>query len=142
MKWYVVDASVTVKWFVGGASDEDHVPQALQLLTELRDGRIALLQPAHWKAEVAAVLARLLPGTAQESVQDLLLIEGIEVCDLPQVYSGAVKLARYLDHHLFDTLYHATAIHADASLVTADRRYYDKAAQLGNILLLEQLPGI
>jgi hypothetical protein len=40
---------------------------------------------------------------------------------------------------LFDTLYHATAFEAEAVLITADQRYYDKASHLGSIVLLEQL---
>jgi len=44
-----------------------------------------------------------------------------------------------LSHHLFDTLYHATAIESEALMITADRRYHDKAAHLGRIVLLEQL---
>lgn len=137
----VVDASVAVKWFLAGTGDEDHVSQAFQLLLGLREGRIALIQPPHWKAEIAAVLARRVPDTAATHLQDLLLIEGIEFIDIPQVYRDAVELATRLRHHLFDTLYHATAFHADATLITADRRYYDKAAPLGQIVLLEQWPA-
>ena len=40
-------------------------------------------------------------------------------------------------HHLFDTLYHAVAMqNPDATLVTADRRYYDKARSEGQIIML------
>src|SRR5208282_1664295 len=39
--------------------------------------------------------------------------------------------------HLFDTLYHAIALeHAGATLVTADRRYREKAENYGNIVAL------
>jgi len=39
---------------------------------------------------------------------------------------------------LFDTLYHAVALHElDALLVTADVRYYNKAGKAGRITLLE-----
>lgn len=44
-----------------------------------------------------------------------------------------------LDHHLFDTLYHATALETGAVMLTADRRYHDKAAGLGHIRLLAHL---
>jgi predicted nucleic acid-binding protein len=38
---------------------------------------------------------------------------------------------------MFDTLYHAVALHTpDAVLVTADKRYYDKARSEGQIILL------
>jgi predicted nucleic acid-binding protein len=41
-----------------------------------------------------------------------------------------------LNHHLFDTLYHAVALHTDSVLVTADAQYLNKAAKLGNIVSL------
>ena len=62
----VVDASVAVKWFVAGdwALQEDHVDNALALLQATAQGSIQLLQPPHFLAEVAAVLARLKPRSA------------------------------------------------------------------------------
>jgi predicted nucleic acid-binding protein len=57
----------------------------------------------------------------------------------PLIYRRAVELAIGLSHHLFDTLYHATALENEAVMITADRRYHDKAAHLGRIMLLEQL---
>jgi hypothetical protein len=43
-----------------------------------------------------------------------------------------------LNHHLFDTLYHAVGLQApNATLITADERYYRKAEPLGHIVLLE-----
>ena len=41
-----------------------------------------------------------------------------------------------LDHHLFDTLYHAVALEEGATLVTADETYYGKAKDLGGVGLL------
>ena len=134
---YVVDASVTVKWFLPDA-DEPDTPEALDLFLRLRDAQISLVQPPHWKAEVAAVLARRIPDTAAANVDDLNLLSGIEIIDMPLVYHRAVQLAVELSHHLFDTLYHATALETDAVMVTADRRYYDRAVQCGRIVLLGQ----
>jgi predicted nucleic acid-binding protein len=46
-------------------------------------------------------------------------------------------LSIQLNHHLFDTLYHALALSVPgAILVTADRRYYDKARTVGQIAWL------
>lgn len=52
-------------------------------------------------------------------------------------YQRAIELSSRLNHHLFDTLYHAVALEENATLITADRRYYDKAKVLGGIILLE-----
>lgn len=138
MTRYVIDASVAVKWFLPD-TDEPNTLEALDLFLRLRAAEISLLQPPHWKAEVAAVLARCIPDTAAPNIDDLNLLEGIEVIDQPLIYHRAVQLAVELSHHLFDTLYHATALESDAVMITADRRYYDKAATLGRIMLLEQL---
>ena len=47
------------------------------------------------------------------------------------------ELARALGQHVFDTLYHAVALLTPgAMLVTADERYYRKAAAYGSIVLL------
>ena len=57
-----------------------------------------------------------------------------------EIYLLACKLAQELNHHLFDTLYHAVALSlSDAQLVTADARYYYKARQHGSIYLLSEL---
>ena len=48
----------------------------------------------------------------------------------------AADIAIALDHHLFDTLYHAVALEVGATLVTADQVYFNKAHHLGAILLL------
>ena len=51
------------------------------------------------------------------------------------VYSTARQLSIRLQHHLFDTLYHAEALEStDAVLVTADDRYHRKASGFGRIV--------
>jgi predicted nucleic acid-binding protein len=131
----VVDASVAVKWFVHGdwARREDHVEPAAALLQATARGRFDLLQPPHFLAEVAAVLARLSPQRARRDVADLLDLD-IAWAPPSQALAAAAELAVRLDHHLFDTLYHALALDTPgAVLVTADRRYFDKARTLGAI---------
>lgn len=49
----------------------------------------------------------------------------------------AAVVSRQLDHHLFDTLYHAVALSIPgAVLVTADHRYFARAQPLGQIAWL------
>ena len=51
-----------------------------------------------------------------------------------EVYRTACRLAHELQHHLFDTLYHAVALETEAAvLVTADSRYWRKARRFGAI---------
>ena len=132
----VADASVAVKWFLPDSRVEDHADLALAILEGAVSGRIKLVQPVHFIAEVAAVLARLKPEEAQDDLLDLIAIER-RTADGPEVYATAVELATTLRHHLFDTLYHALALHTTgAMLVTADRRYFNKARHLGQITWL------
>lgn len=64
----VVDASVAVKWFLADSPDEDHTAIALGIFEQAVLGSYQLLQPSHFIPEVAAVLARIEPGTAVTSV--------------------------------------------------------------------------
>ena len=68
-----------------------------------------MVQPPHFIAEVAAVLARLKPDFSQDDLFDLLHIEH-QTLDTAQTYATAVRLAIRHQHPLFDTLYHAVAL--------------------------------
>ena len=134
----VVDASVAVKWFAEGdwALREDDIDPALEILKASTRGTLDFYQPPHFLAEVAAVVSRLKPDRAQQYMDNLAQLNITWVA--PTVaYAKAIELARQLDHHLFDTLYHAVALSIPgAVLVTADRRYFVKAQQLGQIAWL------
>lgn len=135
MSLIVVDASVTLKWFQPGADEADS-EKALALLPGIKNGDLTLCQPSHWLAEVSAVLARLNPATALDDIDDLYEIR-FRRMENKGIYMMACTLSCDLNHHLFDTLYHAVALALnDAVLVTADQRYYDKAQRYGSISLL------
>jgi len=137
----VVDASVALKWFFQNRTDEQDCGKALTILSGIDNGRMQLVQPPHFIAEVAAVLAREKPDEAEEDLCDLLRVE-YRITQEPEIYSTAISLAMRYRHHLFDTLYHAVALHTNtASLITADAAYYRKAKDLGRILLLQDFFG-
>ena len=132
----VVDASVAVKWFLRTKPEEEHADLALRVLEHSVLGRLPLVQPPHFVAEVAAVLARLKPRDAHDDLLDLLAIRH-SILATPEAYATALDLAMRHQHHLFDTLYHAVALHTPgAVLITADQRYYAKACAEGRIILL------
>lgn len=133
----VVDASVAVKWFLPNPAREPDADRAAELLRAIGDGRVEILQPPHWLAEVAAVIARLRPGIAAAAIELLDAMDLATAADAG-LYKRASRLAQQLDQHLFDTLYHALALENDALLVTADVRYLRKAGRLGKIVALEQ----
>lgn len=131
----VVDASVMVKWALPDAEQEPHVDRALALLEEIRAGRVELLQPPHWLAEVAAVLTRLRPEIVEEVI-DLLSALNVQVVTDPIIYKRASRIACDLGKHVFDSLYHAVALEYGHVLVSADSNYSLKARRLGSLLPL------
>jgi predicted nucleic acid-binding protein len=142
MTWLVVDASVVVKWLLPQREDEADVEQALTLLEGVRTGRVHVHQPVHWLAETAAVLVQLSPTTAAADVADLYAMN-LPVEGGPEVYLVACELARALNHHVFDTLYHAVALTLpDTVLVTADARYERNARRRGAITLLHDVSPV
>jgi predicted nucleic acid-binding protein len=141
MALIVADASVVVAWLFPTREPDATAACAGELWERIRTGALLLRQPPHWLAETAAVVARLSPATAREDVRDLAALE-VPVLDTPEVYLSACSLATELDHHLFDTLYHAVALELDgATLVTADERYYRRARDRGRIARLTEYVG-
>jgi hypothetical protein len=105
----VADASVAVKWFLPSGDAEQDGGRAAALLQAVGDKRVALREPAHGLAEVAAVLIRLAPATVRGDIE-LLHAMRIPVVGTAEVYTTASKLAVSLDQHVFDTLCHALAL--------------------------------
>jgi predicted nucleic acid-binding protein len=140
MTTLVLDASVIVKWALADPRAEPDTDRALHLLESVQTGRVTILEPSHWLAEVAAVLCRLVPRRARQIVQLLEAME-LPVSDHPDIFAGACDLSIRLREHVFDTLYHAVALtHDDATLVTADDRYYRRGTRIGRIVRLADLP--
>jgi predicted nucleic acid-binding protein len=129
----VVDASVALKWFL--SANEAYLDQARAVAAAIELSGTVLFAPPHWAAEVAAVLARVEPGVMDDA---LLLLH-----DMRPITAGGMQLLKRaadmsvaLNHHLFDTLYHAVALEEGATLVTADEMYFSKAQSLGGITSL------
>ena len=132
----VADASVAIKWLLPAHHDERDLEKALEMLQRIKTEQIGLCQPPHWLAEVAAVVTRLSPETALEDVSDLYAMN-IPVVQSAHIFATACRLSKELDHHLFDTLYHAVALCLEGTvLVTADERYFNRAARRGRLALL------
>ena len=131
----VVDASVAVKWFIRDPHEENDVTSAVDILVGIGKNSIELIQPPHWITEVTAVLARLQPDLSDDAI-DLLDAMELPTRAESSVYKLASHLATELNHHLFDTLYHALALQDNATLITADRRYFRKSVNHGSICML------
>ena len=137
MTTWVVDASVVVKWALPVQDGDTHQEQALALLKDIQMGNCQVLQPPHWLAEVGAVLTRLAPKQSIRMLQNFLAM-ALPMTTEWEVYEQACRLSVDLNHHLFDTLYHAVALQSSNTLfVTADTQYFRKAAKLGHIIKLK-----
>jgi predicted nucleic acid-binding protein len=136
----VVDASVALKWLV----EEEGSAAAVRLL----DGPV-LLAPALIHVEVANALwrmaraGRLSAGDAADALAlfgRLPLRRRVEDRDLAP---EALRLARLLDHPVYDCLYLALAVDAAAPVITADRRFVAAAArEAGAAALVLDLAGV
>lgn len=134
-----------MKWFLAPSPTERGGDIAVQILAGVVNGSVELRQPAHFVAEVSAVLARLKPDDALLDVRDLLELDFRRIDD-PEIYAIATDLAIELDQHVFDTLYHAVALAtANTTLVTSDLRYFNRAHGQGRIVMLDdwrEVPGV
>jgi predicted nucleic acid-binding protein len=130
----ILDASVVIKWLLNDPEREEGTERATKLMEQVANGRLAVLQPPHWIAEVGAVLARESASTAADDVTMLCALD-LPVAADPLMLRRATQLAIELTQHVFDTYYHAVALETpDAVLVTADRRYLRAARKQGCIV--------
>jgi len=136
----VVDSSVIIKWLFKDPERVADTGQATALMAAIVRGEHSVVQPQHWLIEVAAVLARETPERAQQDIA-LLATMALPVREDFAVLTRACALTIDLEHHLFDTLYHAVALESDACLITADNRYHRKARALPAIQHLHDWDG-
>lgn len=137
----VIDASVIIKWLLRDPEREADTDRATALLESVVTGRVEILQPFHWLAEVAAVLCRLTPDTAED---DILRLRALRLpgTDEPAVIRRACELSIRHGTHVFDSLYHAVALdEPDGLLITADHAYGRAAAGIGRLIALEAWKG-
>ena len=133
----VIDASVAFKWVLPERPYEADVESAMEVLAAVAAGSIEALQPPHWFGEVLATVARLDRSRIERTVQ-LLTAMPKRIVENESIYLRAGHIAADLNHHLFDTLYHATALESGAMFLTADEKYYAKAVHLGALQRLAE----
>ena len=134
----VVDASVVIKWLFQDSAGEAGTEQATDLMNAIVSGRLEVLQPFHWLAEIAAVACRLSPATAELDVRRIQALR-LPATDHPAILARACRIAMASRTHAFDALYHAVALETqDGVLVTADNAYYVAARKHGGILPLAE----
>lgn len=139
MKAMVVpDASVILKWVL--KTDEDHVDQALALLSSWVAGELSILLPSLWIYEVGNIVGRKHREKAEEIMALLLDYR------FPEAKVDAGHLAACLDlmhRHavtFYDAAYHAVALKSGGTFVTADDAYVRRAGNAGHVVSLKNFP--
>ncbi len=130
----VLDASVALKWVLNSLHEAD-VRLAEGILWAIRNEAAVLLSPPHWIAEVLAVVARKDAARLDHTFEILYGLNHSEISS-EITHLLAARMSVQMNHHLFDTLYHAVAIEHGAVLITSDEQYFRKARGMGSIELL------
>lgn len=135
MALIVPDASVILKWVLGGDDEPDQRAAEeirLRWLSEIDH----IILPSLWRYEVGNVLGAKRSKHAA-SLMSLLLDYEFEEADFgAQICRLALDLMTSSNVSFYDAAYHAVAIHLGAVFITADAQYFKKASVSGHVRLL------
>src|SRR5690625_5257088 len=125
MKRIVIDASVLVKLYIDEAGSD-------RAAYKIKNSQEILAPDLLWP-EVGNILWKYVRRkefdviTAKQMLSDMLLMP-IELTDTSDLISQALEIAAENDRSVYDSLYLATAIKADAIFLTADMRLVNSLA--------------
>lgn len=126
MKTFVVDASVGAKWFLPPV-DEPFASEAHRLLQLYTDNKVRLLVPDLFWAEIASVncsavvRGRLSVPKALAALDEMLAL-GLPSVPTNDLIVSALPIALNHKRSVYDSIYVAAAVTAEAELVTADEK--------------------
>jgi predicted nucleic acid-binding protein len=143
MRSVVVDSSVVLKWFL---ADEPGRDEALAVRDALVHSKVEALAPSQLSLELcsglirAARRGRLAAGEIPDALAAFGRLEIVRV-EAHTLLGRAARLAIHLGLSIHDASFLASAIAANAKLITADRPLYEKAMVAGyDAVWLEDLP--
>ncbi len=134
----VVDASVVAKWFIPEADSD----KAVKLRNRHIEGTLNLMAPDLLLYEVANTLVyhpEIRDEAIQEDMEALFAVDIELVSPSSELMASIAEGARRRDLSVYDSSYLVLAEYVATNLVTADRRLYDKAKHMGQVLLLDEL---
>ena|SRR3989304_3573565 len=131
----VPDASIILKWVLAG-EDKAEEEKSLSILNDWLEGKYQIILPPLWLFEVGNVLGLKRPNQAQTFLEALLDYQFEEAKITKNLSHLTFKLMQELDVSFYDAVYHALAIAQKGTLITADKRYFNKAAGKGYLQLL------
>lgn len=132
----VIDTSVVIKWY----SDEENSDKALALQTALSAGAIIGVAPELQLYEFSNVMRYKKNREYTRAAVDAFIKSGIQFHITNQeILSASVELAYKHEISVYDASFLALAIHMNATLITADKKMYDKIQDNINVILLAEL---
>lgn len=137
MKIIVPDASVILKWVLQKESEADFAA-AYQILEDLTEEKAEIHLPELWKYEVCNILSSKQPQYAQELIDILMDYSFSEHYLDRDDCKEIIAIQKTIGSCTFyDVSYHYLAIKLGGTMVTADKKYHEKASGLKYIKLLK-----
>ena len=133
----VPDASVLLKWVLP-SDDEPHADRARQLREAIVDESVRALVPSLWIYEVGNTVARRFPMHASTWLSALLKFGLEEVRPSGPVLARTLELTARFEVSFYDAVYHALALVHGGVFITADARYVERVAEIGQAVLLSR----
>ena len=133
----VVDASVVIKWFIPEADSN----KAVKLRDRHIEGSSTLIAPDLLIYEVANALSShpdLSVDEVKEDLEALLMLDLDLIQPSGEFVSSIAEDARKYAISVYDSSYLALAEATSSSLITADRRLYEKIKKAGLALMLDE----
>lgn len=134
----LLDSSVIIKWFRKGEEFHAH---ALKVRQRYLDGHLLLAALDLSFYEIANVL-RYKPDLNASDVEQAvksLWDMGLRLVPVTStILATAIQMAYKFDLTVYDAAFLAATDEAEVPLVTADRKLYDRAEALGNIIFLSE----
>jgi predicted nucleic acid-binding protein len=131
----VPDASVLLKWVLP-SDDEPHADRARQLREAIVDESVRALVPSLWLYEIGNTVARRFPAHAAALLNALVKFGLEEVMPKGPVLTRTLELTARFEVSFYDAVYHAVALVNGGVFVTADARYVERVAEIGQVILL------
>jgi predicted nucleic acid-binding protein len=141
----VPDASVAAKWFLP-RSDETLVREAIGLLRSYESGRLQLIVPSIFWAEIGNVfwkavhLGRWPEKAALAAVREMVNAQFPTVAD-SELLTDAISIALAAGRTVYDSLYAALALRYNAEMITADERLANSVAARFPVKWLGAMPA-
>ncbi len=124
MSQYVLDASVVVKWVIEEPFQEEARHYRHKELTLLAPGLLLLecasaIQKKVWRNELES-------EEGWQAYEVLCAYEELNIIPTSALMRQAYDIANELSHSIYDCLYLALAVQNGATVITADKKFFDQ----------------